>query len=491
MRLSIAEVWADGSHRVRYEQKAGLRLGARLGADGALGPEAVTETARVVSAFAATGAAWNVGTWLAVGTAAVRQATDGAAFLHAVSSQTGVGIRMLDGAEEARLGLLGVLNTIAEPEGYAIDIGGASTELTWFTQRRAAGSLSIPLGAVTAAARFDLQEQASPTAVRALRQAMDAECAAADAWLLPRPTIPLIGIGGTVRALGKLDRKRRSYPLHATHNYVLDGAATSRLAERLAAMPLRERIRVPGLAAERADLIAAGAGILAWAIARTTPSQVIVSGSGLREGLLYSYLLRDQAEPLFPDVLEASVANQERLNGLPPDRAARLGQLASALWPPLCALVGAPGSEARLLPAAARLRDIGTSVSYYDWEQHTFYLLREARLYGLDHRERLLLAAAAAYSGAPRLRDNLRPYVSLLAPNDLRLAVRMGIVAALAGALDRACGGRALPLQITTLPAAVRIATAAPPAHGFATDPLAADCRKWFGRPLGVVSATP
>ncbi len=489
VRLSVVEVLEGGAYRVRHEQKVNLRLSARIQPDGRLGAEAAAETAAVVSDFVAAGNDWSVGTWLAVGTAAVRQAVDGAELLETVRRRTGVPVRLLDGDEEARLGLIGALNTLDERDGYSVDIGGASTEVTRFRARRLLHSLSLSLGAVNAAVRFGLQDRASPAAIQDLRQALEAQAAAAE-WLQPDPGGVLIGIGGTMRALSKMDRKQRGYPLHGVHNYALDPGEAVRLADRLTGMTARERTRLPGMAPERADLLAAGAQLLAWVIQRTRPARIVVSGSGLREGLFYSHLLADQPEPLFADVFAASVANLEGCFGLPHGRAARLDALASMLWAHLGPLVGAPDGIARLAPAAARLREAGTALSYYDWEQHTFYAVREARLYGVDHRERLLLAAAAGYEGAGRVREQLQPYQGILEAGDDRLAVRLGIAAALAHALDRACHGDALPLQVATLPAAVRITTAHPPVHGFAAGSLADDFRKWFGRPLGVGGAS-
>lgn len=486
VRLSVVESSPDGGYRVRHEAKAGLRLASRLEAGGGvLGPEAAEETARVLAGFAADGADWGVGAWIAVGTAAVRSATDGPEFLEHVRRQTGIAARVLSGDEEAHLGLVGALNTLAERDGFAVDIGGASTELTRFENRRRAGGASLALGAVNASARFGLQQRAvrAPGAgLDGLRAWCDAATDGAD-WLQPIPGGTLVGIGGTARALCKLDRHRRNYPLHATHNYVLDPQEALDLAERLAGLSARERERLPGMAPERADIIAAGAGLLAWAVRRTQPARVIVSGAGLREGLFFSHLLRGQPEPLFPDVLEASVRNVERCCGLPQARGARLAEVAGALWAGLHPGEAGPGG-AGLAGLAARLREAGTAVGYYDWEAHTFYVLREARLFGLDHRERLLLAAAAGYDGPGTLREQLQPYVSILQPGDERFGVRLGVVAALAHAVDRSCRGGALPLQVTGLPSVLRVQPAGPPAGALPAS-LAEDFRKAFGKALG------
>lgn len=497
VRLSVVEVLPQGAYRVRHEEKAGLRLGARIGPDGELGPQAAHETARVILGFAWAAGQWGVREWVAVATAAVRQARDGLAFLAIVSERSGIPLRILGGDEEAALGMVGALNTLAERDGYLIDVGGASTEVTRFEGRRRIRSASLPLGAVNATAAFGLADRAPEGAIAALEAALDRaagwapEGGAASHWIRPQPDGTLIGLGGTVRALGKMDRRRRGYPLDATHNYVLNPEYCRTARDRLTALAARDRARLPGLGADRADLMAAGTAILAWAVARTAPRRLVVSGSGLREGLFYSRLLRDRPGHLYDDVLEASTRNLVRLYGLSEPRAERLAALADALWTALGPIAGAAPEVARLVRAAARLRGVGSGISYYDWQRHTGYVLREARLFGCDHRERMLLAAAAAFEGAARLREGLMPFSAVLQPGDDRLAVRMGLSLALAEQIDRQAQGAALPLQVTSLPSALRIATAATPEGGFDVPvPLAEDFRKWFGRALAVTSGS-
>ena len=492
VRLSIVELRQDGAYRVRHEEKAVLRLAARLHADGSLGAETTAATVAVVRGFAAIGADWGVRHWLAVGTAAVRAATDGTDLLAAVRRQTDIPVSLLSGTEEAELGLIGALNTLAECDGWLVDIGGASTELTRFAGRRSDGSVSLPLGAVNAARRFGLEERAPAGAVPDLERTLAAilDAAAPAAWRLPEPGATLIGLGGTVRALAKLDRRERHYPLNLTHHYTLEPQRVATMAERLAGMSTRERLRLEGMSADRADLMAAGAAILAWVIGRLRPQRLIVSGSGLREGLFYRHLLREVPGHLFPDVLQASARNLEHLHGIPPARADRLAAVADALWAGLAPLVAAPAGLARLAPVAARLRETGTALGYYDWPRHSFYLLREGRIFGLDHRERLILAAAAGFESAGRQRAALAPYAGLLTPGDVRLAEALGVTAALAHALDRDCLCAALPLQLTVLPSAVRISPSQP-SQGQAVGALSADFRKCFARALAVSADAP
>ncbi len=488
VRLSVVDVRPDGAWVVRHEEKAALRLAARLQADGSLGAGAVEDTARVIGDFAAAGADWGVSLWLAVGTAAVRQATDGPQFVREITRRTGVPIRLLPAEEEAALGLVGALNTLDVRDGCAVDIGGGSMEITRFTERRRLWGVSLSVGAVTAARRFGLEDRATARALRALGDALQAEASSVADRFEEARGLPLVGIGGSVRALAKLDRRRRRYPLLSMHNYVLAPDTVLALRAELTAMQARERLHLPGVAADRADLLGAGAALLGWVVERVRPARLLVSGSGLREGLLYRHLLRDRPQPLVDDVLASSVQNLERWHGLPPARGDRLAELASVLWEALGPLAGPAGASlGRLAPVASRLRHLGTTISYYDWERHTAYILREGRLFGVDHRQRLLLAAAAGYDGAVRLREALAPYAVILAPDDERLATCLGITVALAHALDGAARGRAMPLKISVLPSAVRITPAAGPSEGLALERgLNEDFRKTFGRPLGL-----
>lgn len=491
IRLSVVEVRPNGGYVVRHEQKASLRLAARLQPDGSLGEQAAANTVAVLQDFQAAGADWEVSRWLAVATAAVRQATDRDAFLERVNRETGLGVRLVQADEEAHLGLIGGLNTLAVTDGYTVDIGGGSMEITRFADRRRAEGVSLTLGAVNSAERFGLKGRARANAPAELRAALEREAGAAMAWMRPSPELPLIGIGGSVRALAKVDRRQRRYPLSATHNYTMAPDSVLALRDRMLALSADERLRLPGVAADRAEILAAGAVLLGWIVERLTPKQVVVSGSGLREGLFFQALLRDEPSPVVPDVLAASVANLERLHDLPAARATRLGQMASALWAGLGSLAGdREGLGTRLAPVAARLRDVGTTISYYDRERHAAYILREGRIFGLDHRERLLLSAGAGYGSVARVRQWLSPYGAILQRGDVQLATGIGVCVALAHGLERETRGRGLPLTVRALPSTVQVAVAAGPRQGFGESlALGSDFRKAFGRALALAVA--
>ena len=190
---------------------------------------------------------------LAVATSAVRDAENGEAFLGEVEWSYGFTTRLLTGEEEANLTMRGVGEGAAD--ALVVDIGGGSTELI------AAGTrISTELGSVRLTERFLASEP--PT-----EDELDALAAAARSVLAEQVPETLsarraIGVAGTITSLAALDLGLVEYDRDRVHGHRLGDAAVRALLERLAALPLAERRRVPGLEPERAPVIVAGAVIL-------------------------------------------------------------------------------------------------------------------------------------------------------------------------------------------------------------------------------------
>ena len=186
---------------------------------------------------------------LAFATSAVRDADNGEAFLGEIEWSYGFATRLLSGEEEALLTFRGVTTgRSVEEETLVIDVGGGSTELVLGGPDGVTSHMSLDLGCVRMTERFGDDVDACAAHVRsALHQ------------LAPRSAI---GVAGTVTALAALDLGLVEYDPARVHGHVLSRAAVETQLERLAALPLEERRRVPGLEPERAPVIVAGAVIV-------------------------------------------------------------------------------------------------------------------------------------------------------------------------------------------------------------------------------------
>jgi exopolyphosphatase/guanosine-5'-triphosphate,3'-diphosphate pyrophosphatase len=254
-----------------------------------------------------------------------------------------------------------------------------------------------------------------------------------------------VGLGGTVRALTRIDREllareKAAYPLSLTHGYELRLARLDRLIERLRELPVKARARkIPGLQADRADIILAGAMVVAGALRRAEADRLVVCGQGLREGLFYREFLSrpgaPAAAPILPNVREFSVLNLCRLYGYENAHTAHVARLALSLFDQLAQLHRYGALEREYLWAAARLHDIGTVVNYYDHHKHSAYLILSVGLPGYSHRETALIALLCLYhrKGSPAI----QPYGPLLQPGDEERVRRLAALLRLAEYLDR------------------------------------------------------
>jgi len=181
---------------------------------------------------------------LAVATSAVRDAENGEAFLGEVEWSYGFATRLLTGDEEARLTYRGVAAGRALDEAtLVVDIGGGSTELI-----QADRHASIDVGCVRLTERFGEDAGEIESHVRERLPALDARGA--------------IGVAGTITTLAALDLGLAEHDPDRVHGHALSAGAVTEQLERLAALPLEERRRLPGLEPERAPVIVAGAAIL-------------------------------------------------------------------------------------------------------------------------------------------------------------------------------------------------------------------------------------
>jgi exopolyphosphatase / guanosine-5'-triphosphate,3'-diphosphate pyrophosphatase len=181
---------------------------------------------------------------LAVATSAVRDAENGEAFLGEIERSYGFSTRLLSGDEEAQFTYRGVTaGKTLEPATLVVDIGGGSTELIQADRRT-----SLDVGSVRLTERFGEAAEAIREYARGLTPELDVRAA--------------VGVAGTITSLAALDLGLVDYDPDRVHGHVLTATAVDEQLARLAAMPLEERRRLPGLEPERAPVIVAGAAIL-------------------------------------------------------------------------------------------------------------------------------------------------------------------------------------------------------------------------------------
>ena len=138
IRLLYA-VWEDGKLKTVQKLVNTVRTGEGVNASGVLCEAAILRTLEGISGFLKKAKAWGAEQVPAFATSAVRDASNGEAFVRRVWQELGVRVQILQGKQEALCGITGAL--CAKTEGGILDIGGGSTEVAVLRK----GVLDIPL----------------------------------------------------------------------------------------------------------------------------------------------------------------------------------------------------------------------------------------------------------------------------------------------------------------------------------------------------------
>lgn len=300
-RLLIARPSHDGFQVVDAFSRI-VRLGEGLVQTGRLSDAAMDRAVAALGACAEKLARRGVTHVRSVATEACRRAENGAEFVARVYAETGLALDVISPREEARLAVLGC-QTLIEPDArkaLVFDIGGGSTEVVLLHRAgpalRAEAWVSVPWGVVSLA-ETELHDAGDAALRVAAYDRMKARVFDHLSPLARRAGkgVQLLGASGTVTTLASLQMGLPSYDRRKVDGAWTPTVAMRALSRNLAAMSPGERAAIPGIGADRADLVVAGSAILEAVLDACPSERLRVGDRGLREGILRSMIARDTA----------------------------------------------------------------------------------------------------------------------------------------------------------------------------------------------------
>jgi exopolyphosphatase / guanosine-5'-triphosphate,3'-diphosphate pyrophosphatase len=432
-RVMVYRHEAGGHLHVLGGTRASLRLVRELDRTGRIPAESLERAFEALRDFRSIAHGSGVRQITAAGTSALRDAANGRAFIRRVRRELGIPIRTLSGIEEARYGFLGAVGGLPVEHGALFDLGGGSLQVARFRARRLVGALSVPLGALRVSDAFLASDPPAPREVRRLREHARGVLAAAGLQALAGDE-ELVGTGGTLRNLAKIDQRARRYPIPRLHGYVLTRRRLREIVADLAGERLKKRGRVPGLNADRRDSVVGGGLVIETLVEALGADRVVVSGEGVREGLARS-LAGEKLEATAAVRWSSLEALASRFVGWSAERAVRRESLAAALQTALDP--GAPGESAEALRQAARILDIGRTVDFFARHEHVADLVLATDLGGFSHRQVALLAAVVRQAGDEETHPlALAPLVTR---GDRRAVERAAVLVTLADEITERC----------------------------------------------------
>ncbi|HWA54804.1 MAG TPA: Ppx/GppA phosphatase family protein [Solirubrobacterales bacterium] len=266
-RLLIAEVTEGRVTEVERQSRV-TRLGRGVDLSGQLSAEAIEAACEAIADYVAICREAGVDRIEAIATSAVRDASNGSAFVAELRERFALSARVLDGEEEARLTYLGATceHTPAEPT-LVIDIGGGSTELIVGSGEEISFHTSLQAGVVRHSERHITNDPPSTTELEALAGDVRGliEGAIADGGPDARATAG-IAVAGTPTSLASIEIGLEPYDPKQVHGHTLALPSIQRQLSKLASAPLSKRVEIVGLHPDRAPNIVAGVVILVEAM---------------------------------------------------------------------------------------------------------------------------------------------------------------------------------------------------------------------------------
>lgn len=463
------------------DAKVNVRLSEGMSATGKLSEDRMNVGEETLALFKNMCDTYALDKVIVVATAAVRKAENGQAFIDRIRKNIGLEIRLISGDTEATMDYLGVVNTIDIQNAVMMDIGGGSTELVLIRGREIVDEISIPFGSVDLTEEFNLSDKIEPEDLQGLNYYLKSAFEAVD-FLRQAKGYPIVGVGGTIRNMGRIHRSLIDYPLEIAHNYRMTPDDVSDVCKTGAKLDLEGRRALKGLSKGRSDIFVGASHAVKSVMKVIDSSQLIISDAGLRDGLIFDHF-GDGVGDLIPEVFENSLANTMMNYEVNAPHAYHVFQLSKKLFDELAPLHGITENVRKMVKAAAMLHDVGIKIQYSNHHEHSFYLILNAGLCGLTHRELLISAFMALNHRTNKKIQIEEMYLGMLDKKDKALIDQLSLFLQISEYLDRSMDGivQDISCDIGQKEVILKVTSSV---HSVFADMIISECGKKFKRVL-------
>lgn len=421
---------------VLFNEKVFCGLGRGVAETGNMIDEAMDLAEKTLKRFAMLIVKMGIDDPRVVATSAVRDAKNSLDFVDRIKDYTGLSIEVIKGVEEARLSANGVICALPHASGVVADLGGGSLELATIHERQVSNECTLPIGPLR------LQDQEGHWFDNPKR--MVKKNLAEIEWLSESKGQKFYAVGGAWRSLARIHMDMIDYPHVNMHNYVIPVNDIMSLAKKVSKMSLVEVYQYRGIISEkRAKILSLASLTLYHLLKILKPSKFVVSGFGVREGVLYD---RMSDEVRGQDPLIVGCHQVAEMTGRFPEHGQRLYNWITPLFE------SETDEQKRLRLAICILSDVG-------WRGHPEYRADKVvsevlygRFGGISHWGVGLISMAlyTCYGGARQYSDQVEIAAGLINRQDLDYARKIGMALRLA---QRLSAGTERGLKIAKLEA--------------------------------------
>lgn len=398
-RTAIIDIGSNSVRLVLYEGqkeieniKVFAQLRRHLDASGNISGEGIENLLETLDEFSKMIKFYEVKNVLCGATATVRQAKNKAEIQKLVREQTGLKMKIISEYEEAFYGCQAIINSTPITNGYTIDLGGGSTEVTLVLDRKLAHYHSFPFGAVSLKQQFVAGNTPTPEELENISAYIQQQFRTLP-WIEANH-YPIYAIGGSARNLARAHQNLIGYPLLGEHLYQMKLEDLTHVQEQFNDLGFELLSHTVGVHKDRADTIIPAVQTFIELAELTKTQGFYLSRKGFRDGLVAP----DHEMLDLKAIRKNSVA---AIVGPSP-----LYKVAKQLYKQL--KIG--DGEDEFLEYAMALYNVGTRISKVDSRAHSFYFIANQPMNGFTHKDRVMLALLASYHSRGKYKKDIEPF---------------------------------------------------------------------------------
>lgn len=407
IRLVIFEFNHDTGLTEIQNIKTPARLSQYLDDDGNMHEDGIKVLVTALQSFKKVAQAFEVTTLYPIATAAIRQSNNRDAIIKHVKKEVGIDIILIPEEDEAFYGSYAVTHTTDIQDGVTVDIGGGSTELTYFKNKKIKHAISFPFGVVTLTRMFfDGKQHNDKDALKKMEKFLKKSFSKAD-WIVDKK-VTLVGIGGSARNCARIHQALRHYPIAGVHGYTMSHDDLTEVYETLKSYSRDELVNLDGLSRDRMDIIVPAVVVFNVLYDIIQAQSFTFSRKGIREGFIMHQVAQShrgefKKENVQSDALR-HLANEYKIE---PSGAIQRQKLAEALLEQLSAQgkLKVDESVKQRFLQAAYLYYLGEFIDSDSSSQHTYYIIANSSINGLSHKERVRLALLTSFKNKSLLKQ--------------------------------------------------------------------------------------
>ena len=485
--LIVGRFNPGGSFTLIDDAKVDVRLCEGYAETGLLQDDRMDYGIETLAMFKRMCEAYELTTIKTIATAAVRKAKNGDVFVKRALDELGLVIDVIPGVMEAAYDYLGVINTLDIKDALMMDIGGGSAEFVLIKDRKKMEAVSLPFGSIDLAERFSLSDKIKKEDLERLVAFLEGAYAQYPIFEKAK-NLPLVGVGGTIRNIGRIHRRMTDHPLDIAHNYYMYKKQVKEIYDMTSAMDYEERRDLKGLSKGRTDIFVGACRAVFQAMKTIDSDKLIIANSGLRNGVIFEFLGFGE-DNIVHDVHDMSLSNVMHNYDVNLPHAVHMYRLCEKMYTDLKPLHNLNDRYDKVIKTAALLHDCGIKVDYTNHHEHSFNLILNSPIYGVSHRQLLLSAFAALNHRINKKVKVDKQYENLVDAEDKKAIDLIGLLLQIGEQLDRSMDGvvRNVDCFIEDDRVVLRLDCRK---HSVFTDMILDDCgkkfKRVFGRELGV-----